>query len=197
MTNIDQVFLYMKDEIQRTARSEKKVILDEVKTLEEQAYLSMKQEAKKDADLRLKQELEDMQSKASIEISESHIERTKKLIEKRESYVSEVFQSSEDKLIEFTSSTEYRELMLKKAKKIINMIEDECILYVLEKDLSLKDELLSLSNKIIDIKVSQDFKIGGMIGMNPDSSLIIDETLDFALENQREWFTQNSGLMIK
>ena len=26
MTNIDQVFLYMKDEIQRTARSEKKVI---------------------------------------------------------------------------------------------------------------------------------------------------------------------------
>jgi Archaeal/vacuolar-type H+-ATPase subunit E len=197
MTNIDQVFLYMKDEIQRTARSEKKVILDEVKTLEEQAYLSMKQEAKKDADLRLKQELEDMQSKASIEISESHIERTKKLIEKRESYVSEVFQSSEDKLIEFTSSKKYREFMLKKANKIINMIEDECILYVLEKDLSLKDELLSLSNKIIDIKVSQDFKIGGMIGMNPDSSLIIDETLDFALENQREWFTQNSGLMIK
>lgn len=197
MTNIDQVFLYMKDEIQRTARSEKKVILDEVKTLEEQAYLSMRQEAKKDADLRLKQELEDMQSKASIEISESHIERTKKLIEKRESYVSEVFQSSEDKLIEFTSSKKYREFMLKKANKIINMIEDECILYVLEKDLSLKDELLSLSNKIIDIKVSQDFKIGGMIGMNPDSSLIIDETLDFALENQREWFTQNSGLMIK
>lgn len=197
MTNIDQVFLYMKDEIQRTARSEKKVILDEVKTLEEQAYLSMMQEAKKDADLRLKQELEDMQSKASIEISESHIERTKKLIEKRESYVSEVFQSSEDKLIEFTSSKKYREFMLKKANKIINMIEDECILYVLEKDLSLKDELLSLSNKIIDIKVSQDFKIGGMIGMNPDSSLIIDETLDFALENQREWFTQNSGLMIK
>ena len=138
-----------------------------------------------------------MQSKASIEISESHIERTKKLIEKRESYVSEVFQSSEDKLIEFTSSKKYREFMLKKANKIINMIEDECILYVLEKDLSLKDELLSLSNKIIDIKVSQDFKIGGMIGMNPDSSLIIDETLDFALENQREWFTQNSGLMIK
>ena len=85
MQNIDQVFLYMKDEIERQAKNEEKSILDEVKALEDEAYESMRAEAKRDADLKLKQEEEEMSSNASAEISESHIERTKKLIEKRSS----------------------------------------------------------------------------------------------------------------
>ena len=56
MQNIDQVFLYMKDEIERQAKSEEQAILNEVKALEDEAYESMKVEAKKDADLKLKQE---------------------------------------------------------------------------------------------------------------------------------------------
>ena len=55
MQNIDQIFLYMKDEIEREASNEEKAILDEVKALEEDIYESMKAEAKKDADLKMKQ----------------------------------------------------------------------------------------------------------------------------------------------
>lgn len=91
MQNIEQVFLYMKDEIERQAKSEEKAILKEVEALEKEAYESMKLEAKKDADLRLRQELEEMQSNAASEISESHIERTKKFIYKIDEYVSAVF----------------------------------------------------------------------------------------------------------
>ena len=91
MQNIDQVFLYMKDEIERQAKSEEQAILNEVKALEDEAYESMKAEAKRDADLKLKQEEEEMSSNASAEISESHIERTKKLIEKRDEYVKTIF----------------------------------------------------------------------------------------------------------
>ena len=43
MQNIDQVFLYMKDEIERQAKNEEKSILDEVKALEDEAYESMRQ----------------------------------------------------------------------------------------------------------------------------------------------------------
>ena len=62
MQNIDQVFLYMKDEIERQAKSEEQAILNEVKALEDEAYESMKAEAKRDADLKLKQEEEEMSS---------------------------------------------------------------------------------------------------------------------------------------
>jgi len=198
MQNIDQVFLYMKDEIERQARNEEQAILKEVQALEDEAYESMKIEAKKDADLRLKQELEEMQSNASTEISESHIERTKKLIDKRDEYVNAVFTAARDKLNAFTSTDEYQEFMVEKTKKIMNMFNNaECVLYVREADLALRDKLLKLSKNISDVKVNQNIMIGGLIGENPESLLVVDETLDFALKNQKEWFSKNSGLIIK
>ena len=106
MQNIDQVFLYMKDEIERQAKNEEKAILDEVKALEDEAYESMRAEAKRDADLKLKQEEEEMSSNASAEISESHIERTKKLIEKRDEYVKAIFEKAHEELVAFTKSAD-------------------------------------------------------------------------------------------
>lgn len=198
MQNIDQVFLYMKDEIERAAKSEEKAILDEVKALEDEAYESMKIEAKRDADLRLKQELEEIQSQAATEISESHIERTKKLIEKRDEYVNTIFKNVKDELIDFTLTSDYKDFMIKKAKKTIDIFSNEdFIILVNKKDLVLKDDLMNLSKHIVDVKESTDIVIGGLIGENPNSLLVIDETLDFALKNQKEWFYKNSGLIIK
>ena len=42
MQNIEQVFLYMKDEITSVASKERQAILEEVKKLEEQADQQMK-----------------------------------------------------------------------------------------------------------------------------------------------------------
>ena len=74
MQNIDQVFLYMKDEIERQAKNEEKSILDEVKALEDEAYESMRAEAKRDADLKLKQEeeLEDQSAKKDGDASRKY-----------------------------------------------------------------------------------------------------------------------------
>lgn len=198
MQNIEQVILYMKDEIEREAQLEEKAILEEVKALEKEVYESMRIEAKKDADLRLKQELEEMESNAAIEISESHIERTKKLIEKRDEYVSTIFKSAKDKLIDFTNSKDYQDFMINKAKKIVDMFDmAECIVYVSSKDIAFKDQLMKLYSNILDVKEDKNIIIGGLIGENVKSLLTIDETLDFALKNQKEWFTKNSGLTIK
>ena len=49
MEKKEQVFLYMKEEIERLANLEEEKILDEAKRLEEEAYNQIKAEAKKDA----------------------------------------------------------------------------------------------------------------------------------------------------
>ena len=197
MQNIDQVFLYMKDEIERQAKNEEKFILDEVKALEEEAYESMKAEAKKDAELRLKQEEEEMSSNAASEISESHIERTKKLISKRDEYVKAIFDQARKELIDFANSDEYASFMDEKIKKISESFNEDSIMYVNSKDLGMKDELLKAFGKTIKVEVSEDITIGGFIVVNKEAHLVVDETLDFALENQKEWFNKNSGLIIK
>ena len=57
MENIEQVFLYMKDEITAQASKEEAKILEEVNSLEQLANEQMEEEAKKDAALQMNQEL--------------------------------------------------------------------------------------------------------------------------------------------
>lgn len=198
MQNIDQVFLYMKDEIERQAKNEEKAILDEVKALEDEAYESMRAEAKRDADLKLKQEEEEMSSNASAEISESHIERTKKLIEKRDEYVKAIFEKAHEELVAFTKSADYASFMESKIKKVADDFKDShSIMYVSAKDLAMKADLVKAFGQDIDVEASDDITIGGFIIENKESSLVVGETLDFALNNQKEWFNKNSGLIIR
>jgi vacuolar-type H+-ATPase subunit E/Vma4 len=101
-------------------------------------------------------------------------------------------------LIAFTNSDKYKEFMTLKAQKIIDEFKgNDFILYVNQKDLALKSDLMKLSSDIKDVKENADIMIGGLIGENPKSLLVIDETLDFALKNQKDWFSKNSGLIIK
>ena len=198
MQNIDQVFLYMKDEIERQAKNEEKAILDEVKALEDEAYESMRAEAKRDANLKLKQEEEEMSSNASAEISESHIERTKKLIEKRDEYVKAIFEKAHEELVAFTKSADYASFMESKIKKVADDFKDShSIMYVSAKDLAMKADLVKAFGQDINVEASDDITIGGFIIENKESSLVVDETLDFALNNQKEWFNKNSGLIIR
>ena len=198
MQNIDQVFLYMKDEIERQAKSEEQAILNEVKALEDEAYESMKAEAKRDADLKLKQEEEEMSSNASAEISESHIERTKKLIEKRDEYVKNIFDQARDELKTFVKSDEYLPFVEAKIQRVAENFKDsKSIMYVSHDDIKNKDAFVKAFGTDIEVQASDDIQIGGFILENKASSLVVDETLDFALNNQKDWFNKNSGLIIR
>lgn len=198
MQNIEQVFLYMKDEIEKQAYSQEKQILDEVEKLEKEAYESMKEEAQKDAELQMKQIVSEMTSNASSEISESHIERTKKLIEKRDGYVKDIFDSAFNQLKDFASSLEYKDFMIEKMKKVVKDFQlPHSILHLRKEDEGFKDDLIKVYGQDIDVVIDDKICIGGFIIENRESSVVVDETLDFALENQKEWFNKNSGLIIK
>lgn len=198
MQNMEQVFLSMKEEIEKQAHAQEKQILDEVDRLEKEAYESMKEEAQKDAELQLKQIVSEMTSNASSEISESHIERTKKLIEKRDGYVKDIFDQAISQLNDFASSDQYQDFMIEKMKKVAKDYQlPHSVLHLRKADEVLKDDLTKVYGQDIDVVIDDKISIGGFIIENQESSMIIDETLDFALENQKEWFNKNSGLIIK
>ena len=62
MQDIERIFADMKKEIAEESKEEVNAILADVKKSEDDALVTMQQEAKKNADLRLKQELEEMHS---------------------------------------------------------------------------------------------------------------------------------------
>ncbi len=191
------VFLSMKAEIEHTAQKQVDAINAEVKKMEDEALQSMQEEAKKDADLKLKQELEEIHSEASAEISETHTQRTEKLIAKRDEYVAEVFKAAREKLVAFTKSAEYKDYLLKKAKAAADNDFVDAVMLVRAEDMQYSEELKKAYGKTVEVKASDEITLGGFILENTADALVVNETLEFALENQKTWFANNSGLMIK
>ena len=196
MEKKEQVFLYMKEEIERLANLEEEKILDEAKRLEEEAYNQIKAEAKKDAEALLAKELVEISSNASVEASSSQEEKTKKLVEKRDEYVANIF--SEAKLVAFANSKDYQAYLVKHMEEIGKLYPmSDSTLELREADMKYKDELIKAYGTALEVEVSDKITIGGFIVKNKATNVVVDESLDFALENQKDWFYKTSGLMIK
>jgi vacuolar-type H+-ATPase subunit E/Vma4 len=191
------IYLSMKAEIESISSKEVEAINAEVKKMEDEALSSMQKEAKKDADLRLKQELEEIHQEAATQISETHTERTKKLIAKRDEYVNEVFKNAREELVAFTKSAAYKDYLLKQAKKASENDFKQAVMYVRKEDLGLAEDLKKAYGKNVVVEASDEITLGGLILENKEDALVVNETLEFALENQKSWFANNSGLMIK
>lgn len=198
MEKKEQVFLYMKEEIERLASLEEEKILAEAKRLEEEAYNQIKAEAKKDAEDLLSRELAEISSNASVEASFSQEEKTKRLVEKRDEYVANIFSEAKDKLVAFVNSKDYQAYLVKHMEEIGKQYQmDNSTLLLRNDDLKFKDELIKAYGIALDVEVNDKIEIGGFIIENKATNVVIDESLDFALQNQKDWFYKTSGLMIK
>ncbi|MGN1182217.1 MAG: V-type ATP synthase subunit E [Faecalibacillus sp.] len=198
MANKEQVFLYIRDEIEKIASQEEKEILDEAAALEKEAYSQMETEAKKDAKHQLEKELAAISSNASIEAATNLEKRTKKLVEKRETLMKDIFTKAKEQLNAFVKSKDYKDYLLNHIERIGKEYQmTGCILHLKEDDMIYKNDLIKAYGFEIDVKVDQQIQLGGFIIDNPDTHVIVDETLDTALENQKDWFYKTSGLMIR
>lgn len=198
MENKEQVFLYIRDEIEKIADQEEKQILEEAKALEKEAYAQMEAEAKKDAKRQLEKELAAISSKASIDAAANLEKRTKKLVEKRDELVKNIFEQAKNKLIAFVESDEYKDYLIDHIQKIGQEYQmTGCILNLRKEDMKYQKELVKAYGFDIEVKDNDQIHLGGFIIENPVTHVVCDETLETALENQKDWFYKTSGLMIK
>ena len=125
-------------------------------------------------------------------------EKTKRLVEKRDEYVTNIFSEAKEKLVEFVNSKDYKTYLIKHIEEIGKLYQMENSTLKLRKvDMKYKDELIKAYGMSIEVEVSDKILIGGFIIENKATNVVVDESLDFALENQKDWFYKTSGLMIK
>ena len=184
MQKKDQVFLYIKDEIEKISSAEEKEILDEAKAIEQEAYNQLRGEAEIDAKHQLDKELAEISSKASIE--------------KREEYVNTIFTEVKNKLVEFVNSSNYLEYLTSHVKAVSDEYQmTDCVLCVRKEDLKYADDLKKAYALPIEVEEGQQIQLGGFIIENKTTNVVVDESLDSNLEAQKDWFYKTSGLMIK
>ena len=111
----------------------------------------------------------------------------------------EVFELAKEKLIAYAKTDQYVKSVEESAAKISEKLTaDDVIIKISEKDLKLKEQIIKAfgNTRKCEIQVSEDIVIGGITGQSRELGLLIDETLDTKLDEQHEWFCENSGLKV-
>ncbi len=198
MQNKEQVFLYIKNEIEKLAKEEEDTLIREASNLEQEACDRIREETKKEMESQVEKEMADIDSQASIHKSSSLSTRKSELVTLRDSYVDTIFTKTKEKLIQFTKTEEYQNFLCNKVKQIgQDYASNNFIAYVGQKDVSFAPLLQAAYGKNLVVEAKDQIAIGGVIMEDKADNMVIDESLDSVLENQKGWFYRTSGLTIE
>lgn len=127
------------------------------------------------------------------ELGRENARLKKELYAQREQYLSEMLARVRVELVSFAQSEKYPAFLENKAASLCGQWAGG-VLRVRPGDLAHR-ELLEKYGR--PIEADDAIRIGGVILSDPESGVVIDESLDAALENQRDWFQRNSGFQAE
>lgn len=182
--------------INKYAQQQSEEIRLEAAKIKQEAVDKATQEGINDAYKLIQKEISTKKAEIVSEIAKEEYESRTRLFEKRKEIVNKVFDEAVKKLEEFTVSDEYLNFLKSSAEKIkAEFGEKSCTVYISDKD---ADKSQIISSVIEDCIILNDssIKIGGIKAYCEDLSIILDDTLDTRLREQKLWFTENSGLKV-
>lgn len=155
-------------------------------------------DARGDSAQLLEEESRRIETAAARAVSERRAELRRRLYERRAQLTGEVFLKAEESLAEFVSGPEYPEFLRQKAEKAGNLRKggEAVLLQVRPADLQLSGELLQACGMPARVEADETIRLGGLRFALEQTGWKADETLDAALEAQRQWFYENAGLFL-
>lgn len=183
--------------INKYAKEQRDKLNREAQMIREQEEIRIEDEILSDAYNLIQREMAAMKIEISNECSKKEFAGKRQLFEKRMNIMEEVFKKAEQKLLEYSQSDKYKALLLNSVGKIAEISKNEGMtLYIKPEDEYLVSEIKESFPAKCNVELDNQIKIGGIRGYDKENGVIIDETMDSKLVDQREWFTENSGLMI-
>jgi vacuolar-type H+-ATPase subunit E/Vma4 len=190
----DKKIISIEDDVNDKANLLIDRINQEIEYLRNKSLKKYKAKLEQEIDAYRENELDELKLATASEISVSKLENKKNLLKLREKYVVDIFDLLDKKVIEFKKSEKYYKCMLKCLENY-NLDYTKGFFLVKEEDKDFFENLLKEKN--INSAVKADYiRLGGFKFESTELSILIDETLDSRVENQREWFQENSGFII-
>ncbi len=183
--------------IKKYADEQRNAMHEEVEQLKDEKIKEAEKRAQYDSEKLIKDKLEEKRNKLTSKIAKMTQDGQRELFLERSKMTDEVFKKAEEKLIEYTKSSEYSEMLNKSAKEMATLFGGEsCTLYVNERDVDKADKIKAAFKGEAEIVADKKIKIGGIKGYCRAMRIVADDTLDSKLDSQREWFIENSGLSV-
>lgn len=183
--------------IEKYAAEQRNKIETEAEEFKAKELNKAEEDGLKEAYVLLQKKMLSINTGIARELSKAENASRKSVFQKRREIEDKVFERAKEKLLAYAKTGKYTSKLLESAEAVSQKLTaDDVILYICERDLKLKDKILSAFGRKCDIQVSDEIQIGGLTGLSRQLGLLVDETLDTKLENQKEWFCENSGLTV-
>ena len=144
----------------------------------------------------------EVRSMISRELAAKESAGKKALLERRNAIEKEVFERAAARLEEFTKTDAYKTYLRKaaiEARKAFGKCGEEhlaeTVIYIRDRDKKCSP-LIKTAFGDCTVKVDPTIVLGGLRAENAGIGRVLDMTLDVSLEQQHEWFAENSGLTI-
>ncbi len=145
----------------------------------------------------IQKEMVEMRNGISREMAQREMNARKDLLAKRQKVTAEVFERAKKALVDFTQKSDYTALLKKFASELSKTFTGPgTVLCIKKEDQNYQELIKEAFGSDCTFKISPDIHIGGIRAYNPEMGISADETLDSMLEDQREWFEENSGMAV-
>lgn len=194
---IEELEAYFNEEIKRVSSKEISEIEAEIEAIRKKVISELEENAKTNAKIIVEQEIREMESEHAINISRLQDENNRKLMNYRKELTTKLFDEVTAKLKSFSESPEYGVLMLKKIKAQSGKHQGHAVISVALKDEELLPELLNNYEGDVEGKIDPAIALGGFSIMFENEGIVIDETFDSTLKDEKEKFYSTSNLIIR
>ncbi|MBQ3928742.1 MAG: hypothetical protein II711_01445 [Clostridia bacterium] len=183
--------------IEKYAEKQRNKIQSEAEDFKKRELNKAEEDGLREAYVLLQRKMAELKLKISGDLSKAEGESKKKIFLRRKEIADEVFLKAENKLKEYTQSSQYTASLEKSTRLIAEKLtEDDTVLLIGKNDVKHKKKIAEAFGRNCEIKETDEITIGGIMGVSHKLGLLVDETLDTRLEEQHEWFYANSGLSV-
>lgn len=197
MASIEERFAMIQRSVMDQAGAEAQKLLDQAKEYKESAMKKAEAEVLQELYSRIQDEVAEIHTSATRSVSQKESKERQDLLLRREEITRSVFEQVKRRLLDFTKTPAYNDLMTEIAKELgVRCPMEGTIVMLRREDYHLAAKLGQHFGKNVRILADESIRIGGIKVMNQSSGVFMDETLDSRLEDQKPWFYSHSGLTI-
>ena len=182
--------------INRFAEEQQKKLLDEVSAYKAERVELATEDGLRDAYELIQREIAEKKSQIVRETAKMEQDARNELFSMRRKMTDEVIKKSEDKLIAFTESSDYADKLYQSAEKIRKIAgSGELIVSICEKDADKAEKLSELLSPCT-IKTDKSIRIGGLSAYVKDKGILLDDTYDGKLRDERARFIDSCPMKV-
>lgn len=184
------------DAINKYAEQQKAQITQEIEEYKNNKIEQATQQGLQDAYDLIRADISRRKALIVNELAQKELQLRNGLFLERQALCDQVFSQAKEKLLSFTKTEEYLRFLERSLHSVAKKCgHAACRISVAPFDESRREMI----QKIIpdaEVTVDQHIILGGVKVYCPSLGILMDDTLDTRLEEQRQWFIENSGLKV-